>query len=110
MANLANGRKSVADLIISHPQLLTSLHTCMSDAKADVRQPAVSCVLELIRSKPERRLEFQSIISTLTHMCHGGPSIGSPGGRMSVIEDDSVVIDLARRAVELFDHGIDEIQ
>lgn len=83
----------------------------MSDAKVEVRRPAVSCVSALICANPKRRQEFQEagIISTLRHMCDwsGGVSL-SPGGRMSghhhVIEDDKEVIGRARQAVEWLDH------
>lgn len=113
MANLANGYESHQGLIISHPQILSSLRSCMADAKVEVRRPAVSCVLQLIRANLHRRQEFHDtgIISTLRHMCDwsGGVSL-SPGGRMvghHVVEDDKEVIDLARQAVEWLDHGGD---
>jgi hypothetical protein len=110
MANLANGEQSHQELIIKHPRILSSLRSCMSDAKVEVRRPAVSCVLQLIRVSSEHRQELQDagIISTLRHMCDwsGGVSL-SPGGRMSghhhVIEDDKEVIDLARQALNSWD-------
>lgn len=112
MANLANGDETHQDLIISHPKILGCLRTCMADSKVEVRRPAVSCILNLIRTGPPRRQEFHDtgIISTLRHMCDwsGGVSL-SPGGRMSgshhVIEDDKEVINLARQAVDWLDHG-----
>ena len=113
MANLANGYEKHQDLIISNPQILGSLRSCMSDAKVEARRPAVSCILYLIRGKPQCRQELQDtgIISTLRHMCDwgGGVSI-SPGGRMlghhhHVVEDDKEVIDAAREALDRLDHG-----
>jgi len=112
MANLANGYENHQDLIISNPQILKALRSCMSEAKVEARRPAVSCILYLIRANPQRRQEFQDtgIISTLRHMCDwsGGVSI-SPGGRMlghhHFIEDDKEVIDLAREALDRLDHG-----
>jgi armadillo repeat-containing protein 8 len=113
MANLANGHEDHRDLITSHPQILRSLRYCMSDSKVEVRRPAVSCILQLIRANPLRRQEFQDtgIISTLRHMCDwsGGASL-SPGGRIGghhhVVEDDEV-ISIARQAVVWLDHGGD---
>jgi hypothetical protein len=116
MANLANGDEDHQDLIISHPQILSTLRSCMSDAKVEVRRPAVSCILQLIRADPQRRQEFHDtgIISTLRHISDwsGGVSL-SPGGRMGghrVIEDDMEVIAIAREAVDLLDHGGDGFQ
>jgi hypothetical protein len=107
MANLANGYENHQDTIISHPHLLSSLHTCMSDAKADIRRPAVSCVLQLIRGNLTRRQEFQDagIISTLKHLSNwGGGASVSPSVRTSshhhVVEDDKQVMDLARQALD----------
>jgi armadillo repeat-containing protein 8 len=70
MANLANGYDSHQDLIMSYPHLLGSLRTCMSDTIVDIRRPAVSCILQLIRANPRRRQEFQEIgiISTLRYV------------------------------------------
>lgn len=115
LANLANGTTKHQEFIISHPQILHSLRTCMSEAKVDVRRPVVSCVLHLIRGNPHRRREFHDakISSTLRHMCDWSGGVGlSPGGRGHgtghlVVEDDKVVIDLAREAVDWLDHGAD---
>jgi len=112
MANLANGYDNHRDLIISNPQILKALRSCMSEAKVEARRPAVSCILSLIRANPQHRQEFQDtgIISTLRHICdwNGGVSI-SPGGRMLghhlIVEDDKEVIDLAREALDRLDHG-----
>ena len=83
----------------------------MSDAAVQVRRPAVSCVWELIRANPQRRQEFQDagITSTLRHMCdRSGAASLSPGGRAGhVAEDDKKVIEIAREAVDLLDHGGD---
>lgn len=108
MSNLANGTNH-QDVIISHPHILSSLRSCMSDAAVQVRRPAVTCVRELIRANPQRRQEFQDagITSTLRHMCdRSGAASLSPGGR-TVAEDEKQVIVIAREAVDWLDHGGD---
>jgi hypothetical protein len=108
MANLANGDTSQQTLIIRNPRILSSLRSCMSDAKVQVRRPAVSCILQLIHSEYRDELQDAGIITTLRHICDlSGVVSLSPGGRMSghhhVIEDDKEVIDLARQAVNIWE-------
>jgi len=109
LANLANGTETHQNLILSHPQILLSLRSCLADAKVEARRPAVGCVLELARTNPRRRKELidAGIVSTLRHICEwtGGVSV-SPGGRMAhILDDDKDVVDKARTALDWLEHG-----
>lgn len=109
MANLANGTEAHRDLILSHPQILLSLQSCLADAQVEARRPAVGCVFELARTNLKGRKELidAGIVSTLRHICErtGGMSV-SPGGRMvHIAGDNKDVLDKAREALEYFEQS-----
>lgn len=87
LANLANSSTHHPS-IISHPRILASLRSCLVDTKVEIRRPAASCVLELVRSNPRAHREIREagIESTLRNMCDfGGSGLGgviSGGGGM----------------------------
>ena len=99
LANMSNGTFEQQDLILSYPNLLSALQVCLSEAKAEVRGPAVSCILELVSKNPRRKkaMTEAGIVGTLKRLCewsgHGGtsggwgsttaisPSRGGVGGR-----------------------------
>ena len=79
---MSNGTYEQQDLILSYPNLLSALQVCLSEAKAEVRGPAVSCILELVSKNPRRKkaMNEAGIVSTLKRLCewsgHGGTSVG----------------------------------
>lgn len=116
LANLCNGEDDVQEAILSHPSLLKALHSCLAHTSVEVRRPAVSCVLELVRSQPGRRKELSEagIVGTLRHIVEwSGAAAVSPGGRMMSgagmpAEDDKEVRRMARQALDgLVDHSMD---
>jgi hypothetical protein len=112
LANLANGHEAHQNAILSRPQILISLRSCLADARVETRRPAVACILELARKNPKRRKELvdAGIISTLKRISEwsGGVS-SSPGGRAlghhAVAEDEKDVVDQARLALDWLEHG-----
>jgi len=115
LANLANAHESHQESILSHPEILSSLRTCLAESKSDIRRPAVACILELARNHPERQKEIADagIVSTLRHICEWtGAMSMSPGGRAlqghhSIIaEDDRDMIDQAKAALDWLEHGM----
>ena len=100
---------------MSNPRILNRLRECLVDAKAEIRRPAVSCVLELVRQNPRshRELREAGIDSTLRHMCeHSSHISASPttfrlGGRHMGAEDDKEVQDKARQALHWLEHNAD---
>ncbi len=113
LGNLANSSPRQRD-ILAHPRILSSLRSCLVDAKVEVRRPAAACVLELVRANPRshRELHEAGIDSTLRHMCdYGGGGILSlsPTTRYSMglqmgMEDDREVKEKAREALHWFEH------
>ena len=89
LANMSNGTFEQQDLILSYPNLLSALQVCLSEAKAEVRGPAVSCILELVSKNPRRKkvMTEAGIVGTLKRLCewsgHAGTSGGGGGGRGS---------------------------
>ena len=78
---MSNGTDEQQDLILSYPNLLSALQVCLSEAKAEVRGPAVSCILELVTRNPRRKkaMTEAGIVGTLKRLCewsghghHGG--------------------------------------
>ena len=82
---MSNGLPEHQDLILSYPNLLPALQVCLSEAKAEVRGPAVSCIHQLVIGNPRRKKAMMEagIVSTLKRLCewsgYGGGS-GSRGG------------------------------
>lgn len=87
----------------------------MSDAKVEVRLPAVNCVFQLIRNNPKRIREFHEsgIVSTLRHISDriGAVSL-SPGGVGRLhghhhhgVDDDKEISERARLAVDWLEHA-----
>ena len=76
---MSNGTDEQQDLILSYPNLLSALQVCLSEAKAEVRGPAVSCILELVTRNPRRKkaMTEAGIVGTLKRLCewsgHGHP-------------------------------------
>jgi armadillo repeat-containing protein 8 len=96
-------------LILSRPHLLNCLHTCLSEGKGQVRRPAVASVLALAQSG-RQELNEVGIVSTLRHICDGVSVSISPGGIGRGIgglfgEDDRVVVEEARQALNWLEHG-----
>ena len=91
--------------ILAHPRILHSLRQCLVDAKVDVRRPAVSCVLELVRANPHSHHELHEagIDMTLRHMCdYGGGLVASSPTTSTFpmgVEEDSEVREKAREAL-----------
>ncbi|KAG9226457.1 hypothetical protein CCMSSC00406_0003336 [Pleurotus cornucopiae] len=113
LGNLFNGSESHQRMIVSHPMLLKSLRSCLAHDKAEIRRPAASCILSIVRSSslgPSRSdIVEAGIVSTLRHICEWSGAVAvSPGGRSSthhaVIEDDKEVVDLARQALQCLEH------
>ncbi|RXW17757.1 hypothetical protein EST38_g8091 [Candolleomyces aberdarensis] len=48
LANLCNGPPNYTSLILSKPQLLMNLKTCLAECGAEIRKVGVSCVLTLV--------------------------------------------------------------
>ncbi|KAI0797444.1 armadillo-type protein [Abortiporus biennis] len=85
LGNISNSITHQA-AILSHPSILLSLRSCLVDSKVEIRRPAASCVLELIRTNPKcfKEIHEAGIDTTLRGMCdyHSvGPSpvMGLPG-------------------------------
>ena len=115
LANVANSRAHQRS-ILSNPRILSRLRECLVDAKVEIRRPAVSCILELVRNNPHshRELHHAGIDSTLRHMCeHTSHVSASPttlrhgGGRQMGTEDDVEVQDKARQALHWLEHNAD---
>lgn len=118
LANLANGEETQQNAIVTHPRILSSLQMCLADSKADIRRPALSCVLTLVKSNASTRqyIREAGIISTLKHISEWGSGIpASPGGArvsqshtspsvLSLVEDDKYVINEARLALDFLEH------
>ncbi|OCH93874.1 ARM repeat-containing protein [Obba rivulosa] len=107
LANIANSL-SHQGAILSSARILENLRSCLFDAKVEVRRPAVSCVLELVRANPRSHKELHDagIDSTLRHICEysgGGISV-SPTRRFLAgahmgLEDDWEVKEKAKEAL-----------
>ncbi|KDR69187.1 hypothetical protein GALMADRAFT_160499 [Galerina marginata CBS 339.88] len=71
LANLANGTREQQDAILHHPGLLSGLQVCLAESTADVKRPAVACVLTLAKNNPRRRKEMvdAGIVGTLKRLC-----------------------------------------
>lgn len=80
LANLINSTPH-QNIILAHARILPALKQCLVDGTERLRQPAVSCILELIDSNPHSHkiLHDAGIDSTLRHMCeYIGATAGSP--------------------------------
>ncbi|KAL0946370.1 hypothetical protein HGRIS_012601 [Hohenbuehelia grisea] len=87
LGNLLNVSDSYQKLIITHPSILRSLRACLGHTKPEIRRPAVSCLLELVRASPESRKEIidAGIPASLKHICEWSAGVvGSPGGPRAV--------------------------
>ncbi|KAI0086228.1 ARM repeat-containing protein [Irpex rosettiformis] len=107
--------------ILSHARILQSLRMCLVDAKVDVRRPAVTCVLQLIKANPGsyKELHESGIDSTLRHMCDygGGIMASSPTSTRfhnhhyhMGVEDDREVKDKARDALNRLHIAFPELE
>ncbi|RPD80440.1 ARM repeat-containing protein [Lentinus tigrinus ALCF2SS1-7] len=115
LANMANSAAHQRS-ILADSRILKCLRDCLIDAKVEIRRPAISCVLELVRQNPRshRELHEAKIDSTLRHMCeHTLHVSASPttlrlgGGRQMGAEDDLEVQDKARQALHWLEHNAD---
>ncbi|KAM5532328.1 hypothetical protein V8D89_014007 [Ganoderma adspersum] len=115
LANVANSPAHQRS-ILSHPRILHRLRECLADAKVEIRRPAVSCVLELVRQNPRshRELHEAGIDSTLRHMCEhtshvsASPTVRIAAGRQIMgAEDDLEVQEKARQALHWLEHSLD---
>ncbi|TBU35602.1 ARM repeat-containing protein [Dichomitus squalens] len=114
LANVANSPAHQRS-ILSHPRILHRLRECLVDAKVEIRRPAVSCVLELVRHNPRshRELHEAGIDSTLRHMCEhtshvsASPTLRLAGGRHMGAEDDLEVQEKAQQALHWLEHSLD---
>ncbi|TFK37457.1 armadillo-type protein [Crucibulum laeve] len=87
LANLANGTDEQQMSILTYPNLLSSLRTCLAESKAEIRRPAVSFIVELARGSPKKRkpLLDAGFVSTLRHLCEwSGAGVTSPVGSPSM--------------------------
>jgi len=92
LANLINGNESQQNQIASHPNLLTSLRTCLAEGKSDAKKPATSCIRQLAHNpKGRRAITDAGIISTLRHLCEWSGSGMSPATVTSPISIGSPV-------------------
>ena len=119
--NLSNSAAHSRE-ILSHAKILQSLRVCLSDAKVDVRRPAVVCICELIRANPRSYKEFRDsgIESTLRHICDygGGFMSSSPTSTRFHhhhshhigIEDDREVKSKAKEALNLLQCAFPEME
>ncbi|CAL1705500.1 unnamed protein product [Somion occarium] len=113
LGNLANSMAR-QDSILTHPRILSALRNCLVDAKVEVRRPAASCILELVRANPHSRELYEAgIDSTLRHICeHSSGLSGSPTTRLAIgfqmgAEDDREVKEKCREALQWLEHGSD---
>jgi hypothetical protein len=111
LANLANGTEAQQTLIFSHAPILPALHSCLTEANAEVRRPVISFILELARKNSKWRKDFvdAGIVATLKRICEwtGGTSsspVARLGHRISA-EDDKEIVDQARTALDWLEHG-----
>lgn len=97
-----------------HPRILPSLRHCLIDAKVEVRRPAASCILELVRANPQHReLHEAGIDTTLRHICDHNFS-GSPTARLSLgfqmgAEEDREVKEKCREALHWMERSAGEV-
>ncbi|TFK94820.1 ARM repeat-containing protein [Polyporus arcularius HHB13444] len=115
LANMANSAAHQRS-ILADQRILRCLRDCLIDAKVEIRRPAISCVLELVRQNPRshRELHEAKIDSTLRHMCeHSSHVSASPtalrltGGRQMGAEDDLEVQGKAQQALHWLEHNAD---
>ncbi|EGN95883.1 hypothetical protein SERLA73DRAFT_162574 [Serpula lacrymans var. lacrymans S7.3] len=108
LANLANGQITHQDCIFTYPDILHSMHSCITDAKPEIRHPIMGCIYQMLSCNPKRRDDLNDfgIMATLRHMCdHTGGVSMSPGGRYPShhipMDDDKDTVLLARQILEL---------
>lgn len=107
LANLAHSTTH-QDLILSHPRILPALHKCLVDGTARIRQPAVSCIEELVKGNPRSRqaLHDVGIDRTLRHMSvSSSPTRTNSMGLHGGLEND--VRSHARDALYGLEHNAD---
>jgi len=110
LANLANSPVPQSR-ILSHTRVLAGLERCLSDSTVRIRQPAVSCVLELVKANPRslQPLHNVGVDTTLRHMCEytgavsGSPTRSMPLGLHMCLEDE--VREKAREALHWMEHN-----
>ena len=80
---MSNGTYEQRDLILSSANLLSALQVCLSEAKAEVRGPAGSCILELVSKNPRRKKSITEagIVSTLKRLCEWSDYGGTSGSQ-----------------------------
>ncbi|PPQ75379.1 hypothetical protein CVT26_015511 [Gymnopilus dilepis] len=129
LANLANGCEEQQEEIVGFPGMLNALRDCIAEGgpgpghtvvasgllspggggglgSSEVRKPAVSCVLTLVKGQPRRRKEMNDagIVSTLKRFTEwSGHGIAWPSHM--ALEDDRYVVQRARQALEWLEHG-----
>lgn len=91
MANLANGDLNQQTLIVKHPRILSSLRSCMSEAKMEACKPAVACVSCLIQTGYRQELQDAGIITALRNI--------------SSVVGQCAVTSLARQAVDMWERS-----
>jgi hypothetical protein len=83
LANLSNCDESHHELILHHPQLLSSLRTILAEGKPDARRPAMSCIMALVkanRKAARKALAESGIVGTLRCICEWSGNGGGGGG------------------------------
>ncbi|XP_006457243.1 hypothetical protein AGABI2DRAFT_188882 [Agaricus bisporus var. bisporus H97] len=79
LANIINGNEQQQNQIVSYPQLLINLRTCLAEGKNQVKKPATSCIRQLAHNPRARRAIIDAgITSTLRHLCEWSGSGMSP--------------------------------
>ncbi|KAF9030867.1 ARM repeat-containing protein [Hymenopellis radicata] len=107
LANLANGYSDEADILLTSSNVLPALQTCLSEPRAEIRRPAVGCILQLARTSSRARagmLEL-GLESTLRHMTewNGGGLTMTHGHAEAARDEEKLIVDEARHALEILD-------
>ncbi|KAI0748470.1 ARM repeat-containing protein [Daedaleopsis nitida] len=118
LANVANSPAHQRS-IVSNSRILNRLRECLVDAKAEIRRPAISCVVELARqdsARNHKELQEAGFVSTLRHIreyshhVSASPTaLRSMGGRYIGAEEDPEVQELAKQALHYLEGGGSEM-
>jgi armadillo repeat-containing protein 8 len=123
LAHLANGLPGHQEQILAHACLLDRLRHCLVNCKVGVRRPAITCLLQLAKSRSveqtRRALRNAGVDVVLRQLCelppHSAAASISPGGRPSMgipyatgSEADREVRDKARQTLYWLDRPEDD--